>query len=211
MCSSFPKSVRDRFQAWLVNEMDTAMHRAFGQRKQKLFADHPAEIVELGPGAGANFRYYREGTKILAIEPNTKMHARLRQRAAQHQLQLEIISSGAETIPLADASQDFIVGTLVLCSVNNPSRVLSEAHRILRPAGRYVFLEHVAAKRSSCVAIEQRILRRPWRFLFAGCRVDQDTLSLVEATSFDAVAYDEFSVGLNLLPFSPHISGTAIK
>ena len=211
MCSSFPQSVRDRFQAWLVNEMDTAMHRAFGQRKRKLFADHPAEMVELGPGAGANFRYYRPDTRILAIEPNTKMHARLRQRAARYQLKLEIISQGAESLPLPDSSQDFVIGTLVLCSVKDPSRVLAEARRILRTGGRYVFLEHVAAKYFSCVAIEQRILRRPWRALFAGCRVDQDTLPLIEATSFDAVAYDEFSVGLNLLPFSPHISGTAIK
>lgn len=211
MCSSFPLSIRDRFQAWLINEMGTAMHWAYGSRKQKLFADLPAQITEIGPGAGANFRYYRTGTKIHAIEPNKAMHARLRQRAARHGLELDLVASYSEDLPLPSESQSCVVGTLVLCSVKDPSRALAEVGRVLRPGGRYVFLEHVAAKHSACVAWQQRLLRRPWRAVFGGCRVDQDTLSLIESADFESVAFEEFAIGWNLLPFSPHILGTAMK
>lgn len=211
MCNGVPSSIRDRLQAWLVNEMDSAMHCAYGSRKQSLFAQHAVELVEIGPGAGANFRYYRPGTRITAIEPNVKMHARLRQRAAKYQLQLKIVAGGAESIPVPAESAGTIVGTLVLCSVNDVSRVLSEVHRVLRPGGRYIFLEHVAAKRRSIASVEQWLLHRVWGKLFAGCRVNQDTLSLIESSPFDSLAYEEFELAANTLPFSPHIAGTAVK
>lgn len=187
------------------------MHAAYGVRKQSLFANHPDEIVEIGPGAGANFRYYRPGTHVIAIEPNPKMHARLRQRAVRHRLRVEIVAGGGESMPLENESTGAVVGTLVLCSVGDPGKVLAEAYRILRAGGPYIFLEHVAARGPSIAAMEQMILRRPWKALFAGCRIDQDALSLVEASPFDALAYEEFTLALNALPFSPHISGTAVK
>lgn len=187
------------------------MDSAYGRRKRNMFQDISEKIVEIGPGAGANFRYYAPGTRVVAIEPNVQMHARLRQRAARHGVALELVSQPAESLPLEDDSVDTIVGTLVLCSVQNPSRVLSEVRRVLRPGGRYLFIEHVSAKTRSLVAIQQQVLRRPWRFLFAGCRVDQDALALIESNAFDSVAYEEFSIGRNWLPFSPHICGAAVK
>jgi ubiquinone/menaquinone biosynthesis C-methylase UbiE len=135
----------------------------------------------------------------------------MRQRAARFKIRLNLLACGAEAIPMPDACVEFAVGTLVLCSVNDPPRVLREIHRILRDGSRYVFLEHVAAKQSAYVQWEQRLLRRPWKFLFNGCRIDQDALSLIEAVHFDTVAYEEFAVGHNLLPFSPHVAGSAIK
>jgi ubiquinone/menaquinone biosynthesis C-methylase UbiE len=44
---------------------------------------------------------------------------------------------------------DVQVSTLVLCSVDNPSQVLQEIARVLKPGGRYVFLEHVRAESAS--------------------------------------------------------------
>jgi ubiquinone/menaquinone biosynthesis C-methylase UbiE len=198
-------------QAWFINEMDSAMHAAYGERKHSLFAQLPRELVEIGPGAGANFRYYPRGTRIVAIEPNSQLHARLRQRALKYGHELELLDASAEKIPLGDESATLVVGTLVLCSVQSPSQVLHEVLRILKPGGQYLFIEHVAAAKRSIVAAEQWALRRVWPLLFAGCRVDQDALHLIEDVGFESVAYCEFPIGWNVLPFSPHIVGTAIK
>lgn len=187
------------------------MHAAYGERKHSLFAQLPRELVEIGPGAGSNFRYYPRGTRIVAIEPNPQMHARLRQRASRYGHELELLNTSAEKIPLSDKSATLVVGTLVLCSVRSPTQVLDEVFRILKPGGRYLFVEHVAAARRTLVAAEQRILRRVWPFLFAGCRVDLDALHLIENVGFDSVAYRDFQIGWSVLPFSPHIAGAAIK
>lgn len=58
-------------------------------------------------------------------------------------LELTLVKGGAESLPIADSSFDAVVSTLVLCSVADPAQVLREVHRVLRPGGRYCFIEHV--------------------------------------------------------------------
>lgn len=55
-----------------------------------------------------------------------------------------LIKAEAESMPfLPDNSIDAVVSTLVLCTVRDPAQVLAEIHRILRPDGKYCFIEHV--------------------------------------------------------------------
>ena len=56
-----------------------------------------------------------------------------------------ILDAPAERLPLADASVDTVVSTLVLCTVDDPERALREIARVLRPDGQLLFIEHVRA------------------------------------------------------------------
>jgi ubiquinone/menaquinone biosynthesis C-methylase UbiE len=60
-----------------------------------------------------------------------------------------------EALPLDDASVDAVVATLVLCTVEKPAAVLSEVARVLRPGGRFVFVEHVAASNDGLLLAQQ--------------------------------------------------------
>src|SRR5580658_6323093 len=82
--------VRGPFNAAFFTVMGGYLDWLMRSRKQRVFADLPGEIVELGAGVGANFRYLRAGTRVLAVEPNPAMHARLRARATRHQIGLEL-------------------------------------------------------------------------------------------------------------------------
>ena len=53
VCSSFGGPLRGRFHAWMLHELDAAMHHAYGRRKSAALANHPPELVEIGPGIGA--------------------------------------------------------------------------------------------------------------------------------------------------------------
>ena len=77
------------------------------------------------------------------------------------------VTGHAEDIPLADASTDIVVGTMVMCSVSNMSRVLSEIHRVLKPGGKYIFIEHVAAPENSKLLTLQKICD-PLQVVFMG-------------------------------------------
>lgn len=66
---------------------------------------------------------------------------------------VRLIQGEAESIPASDASFDVVVSTLVLCSVRDPVAVLNEVHRVLRPGGKYCFIEHVSGIYSSQVFI----------------------------------------------------------
>ena len=181
------------------------------QRKAKVFADLPRSVVELGSGVGANLRYLPTGAHLTAIEPNPYMHARLRRAARRAGVDLELRSVVGERIDLPDASVEAVISSLVLCTVNDPAAVLAEIRRILRPGGRFSFAEHVAAHPHTLTRWSQRILRRPWAWVFEGCSCERDLASLIAAAGFTSVDIDSYRIHSPFVPFNTHIAGTAIN
>jgi SAM-dependent methyltransferase len=203
--------IRARFNAWLLDRMDVALESLYGARRRALFADLPHSVVEIGPGAGANFRYYRAGTHLIAIEPNPWLHARLRERAHRYGLVLDIHGLAGEQLDLPAASTDAVVCTLVLCSADQPARVVDEVKRVLRPGGRFLFVEHVAAPAGSSLRRFQRIVEPPWRWLFEGCCTTRETWRLLENAGFSGLELEHFRVKTSFIHVAPHIAGIAIR
>lgn len=184
--------IRGRLNAWLLSKAERLMHKQYGRVKSRLLADVPATVVELGSGAGANLRYLPRGTRLIAIEPNPYMHDVLRRRAAEHGIELDLRGLVGEALDLPDASADFVFSSLVFCTVGNPAQVLSEVKRVLRPQGRFVCVEHVAAPAGSGIEAAQRLLRRPWKWLFEGCDLCRDTGSTLREAGFASTTIEPF-------------------
>jgi ubiquinone/menaquinone biosynthesis C-methylase UbiE len=177
-----------RVNAWFFDTFDSLIDRRLRAAKVELFRDMPATVVEIGAGTGANLRYYAPETTVIAIEPSAGMHARLLQRAEQHGIDVRIENSSAEWLPFPDSSVDTVVSTLVLCSVDDPRGAIAEIHRVLRPGGRFLFLEHVIAPRRGLLRGSQRIARRPWSWIFDGCDTCRDTEAAICSLSWNRVA-----------------------
>ena len=202
--------LRGRFNAWFFRVMDETMHRLLGDRKQRLFARLPSSVVELGPGTGANFRYYRPSTQVIGIEPNPYMHDTLREHAKRRGMELELVAASAHDTGLADQSVDAVVCTLVLCTVEDPEAVVAEVRRILRPGGRFIFVEHVAAAPGTPLAGLQKMVRHPWCWCFEGCQVTRDTQEVIESANFRSTEIEQYRLRSIFLPFNPQIAGVAI-
>jgi SAM-dependent methyltransferase len=86
---------------------------------------------------------------------------------------------------------------------------LAEIHRILKPGGRLLFIEHVAAPDGSWLQWLQTGIKPLWRPLGDGCRPDRHTEAAIEAAGFSEVQYERFDVGLPVV--SPHVIGVAQK
>jgi len=205
------QKLRSRFEAWLLDASAESNHAAQGKRKTAEIGSMSGTVVELGPGTGVNMRYYAPGVHVIAIEPNPVMHDRLRRHAAEHDVDIEIRALQGESINVADGEADGVVGTLLLCGVEDPAMVINEAHRVLKPGGRYFFTEHVRAPDSTWTRRIQRVLRHPHGWLFNGCRTDQDTAALLRDGPFETVEIDEHDRGIGGLYVRHGLIGTAVK
>lgn len=201
----------ERLSAWLLALADPLMERTYGARKRRLFKDHPELIVEIGPGSGVNFRYYRPGTKVIAFEPNMAQHERLRRKAALAGIELDVRGGKAESLNLDDESIPMVVSTLVLCSVKDEVRVVDEICRVLERGGRFVFIEHVAAPEGSALRRWQSRLRRPWSAVFGGCTLDRESAGVIRGAGLLDRQLEEFRLSPKWLPVSPHVMGVAVK
>jgi ubiquinone/menaquinone biosynthesis C-methylase UbiE len=201
---------RGRFNSAFFWVMGGYINWHMHKRKSTAFADLPPTVVELGAGVGANMRYLPVDTRLIAIEPNPYMHTRLRRAAGSRGIDLEIRSVVAEQIDLPDASADAVISSLVLCSVRDPDAVLAEIRRVLRPGGRFSFAEHVAAEPGTPTRWTQRVLRRPWAWVFEGCSCERDLASVIQSAGFSSVDLSHYRIRTPFLPFNTHIAGTAI-
>jgi ubiquinone/menaquinone biosynthesis C-methylase UbiE len=201
-----------RFFAWSWNRSDETFHKRYGARKEALFAQLEGAVLEIGAGAGANFQYYPPGIKLLVVEPNPHMHGYLREKAKARGIVMEILDGGGEGIPLDDNCVDVAISILVLCSVTDPSGVLKEIHRVLKPGGRFIFLEHVAAPRGTMVRRGQAVFRPISVYIGDGCHPDRETWADIEAAGFSSLECEHYKLDSGIMRYvAPHIAGTATK
>lgn len=198
-----------RVFAWLMAHGATEYERTVGERKQALFANICGDVLEIGPGTGPNLPYYPKNINWIGIEPNPYMHAYLKQEADRLGLNIELHSGTAEQLDVADNSMDAVVSTLVLCSVPNLSTTLQEILRILKPGGRFLFIEHVAAPRNTWLRQLQSGIKPIWQVIGDGCNPDRETWIALENAGFESVNYQHFQVSVPIV--SPHIVGVATK
>jgi SAM-dependent methyltransferase len=207
----FDNPVRGRFNAWFFAALDGYMHRKLGDIKARLLADAPPVVVELGPGAGANLRYLPAGTRLVAIEPNRRMHDGLRRRAEEFRIELDLREDAGEALELPPASVDFVFTSFVLCSASRPDAVVGEVRRVLRPGGRFACIEHVVAPEGSGVRVLQRVVERPWRWVFEGCELCRDTGSILRKAGFARVDLQPMVVPTLFAPIRYQIAARCVK
>lgn len=152
-------------------------------RRRRLVAEARGEVVEVGGGTGRNLPYYRDVDRVVVLEPDRSMRARLLERLDAAAVPVEVHESGIEDTTLPDGFADTVVSSLVLCSVESPAVALAEIKRLLKAGGRLLFLEHVAVP--GLRGRVQSAMTPLWsRTAGAGCHLDRPTLDSIRSAGF---------------------------
>ncbi|ASU81653.1 SAM-dependent methyltransferase [Nocardiopsis gilva YIM 90087] len=99
--------------------------------------------LEVAVGTGRNLPLYPPGTELSGIDLSAEMLAIARRRARDLGIDADLREGDAQRLPYADASFDTVVCTLSLCSVPDMEAVIAEMHRVVRPGGSLLLLDHV--------------------------------------------------------------------
>lgn len=186
--------------------------RGGAERRRQLLHGLSGRVVEVGAGSGVSFAHYPSSvSELIAIEPEPALRERARLAAGDAPVPVHVLDGVAERLPLPDASMDAAVFAGVLCSVDDPGRVLQEARRVLRPGGELRFYEHVVARNARLRGLQRLLDATFWPRLFGGCRTTRDTDRTLAACGFTIEERERFSFRPTLLatPVAPRILGRA--
>lgn len=181
--------------------------------RQTLLQQAQGQVLELGCGTGNNLQYYPAHIlSLILVEPNLHMHATLKQNLSTLSFnQVEIRQDQAESITIPDKSIDTIVCTLVLCSVKKVDQALAEMHRILKPQGKLIFIEHVAAITNPQRHLWQKRLSWLWKLVSDGCHVTRQTEEAIQQAGFKIIEIERQSMRGVPPIVRPSIRGIAIR
>jgi len=180
------KQIRSYF---IAKSYDRAMcateKRCLRQWRCELLQYATGEVLEIGAGTGINIPHYPTTvTRLILSEPDPQMRLKLEKRLAQHgNQQIDIMEWGADNIETDDHSFDTVVSTLVLCSVPDQAIALAELHRLLRPGGKLIFLEHVLSDHPPTQQWQHR-LEPVWSLCAGDCKLTRDTATAIETAGF---------------------------
>jgi ubiquinone/menaquinone biosynthesis C-methylase UbiE len=157
-----------------------AERKGLSAMRKDLLSQCAGNVLEIGAGTGLNVPHYDAGlARLVLTEPDFHMAAKLRAAVSRSRIKAEVVEAPAESLPFPDASFDAVVSTLVLCTVPSPDAAIREVRRVLKPGGRFLFIEHVRSD-STRLARWQDRLRRLWSLFACGCQCNRNTLETIQ-------------------------------
>lgn len=165
--------------------IDYAMRRKPLLRlRESLVAGARGQVLEIGIGSGLNLPFYRRDLEgLCGVDPSPELLAMARTQAAWVHFPVSLAEGRAEELPLEDRAVDSVVMTWTLCSVADPAQALAEIHRVLRPGGCLIFIEHGQAPEASVRGWQDQ-LTPLWRRVAGGCHLNRPIDRLIEAAGF---------------------------
>jgi ubiquinone/menaquinone biosynthesis C-methylase UbiE len=210
-----------RFLAWgmakateadeqTIQLRDCSDYATMADLKRSLLGHLEGKVLEIGPGAGTNLAYFHSDIHWIGVEPNLFTHPYIRQEAERHGLNdIELYGQQAEQLPVEDGTLDAVVSTYVLCSVADIDTTLQDIQRVLKPDGKFVFMEHVAATDGTFTRTIQDGITPIWKTVLDHCHPNRETWLNLGKAGFATVDYQTFRLSIPVV--SPHIAGVATR
>lgn len=169
----------------------TMSGESFARYRRQLLADTHGQVLEIGFGTGLNLAYYPESVaKLTIVDPNPGMGELAARRVQESNLPVEKRILSGEALPMEDASFDCVVSTWTLCSIAEIHSALEEIYRVLKPGGKFFFIEHGRSPELGVQKWQDRLT--PFQKVIAdGCHLNRPIQALVEQ-HFSQVSVEQF-------------------
>ena len=172
-------------------------------QRDKLVPYAKGIVLDIGIGSGLNIPFYNKSNinHLYGLDPSPELLETAMKVAKTHELEIEFLECGAESIPLPDDSIDTIVITYTMCTIPDISLSNAEMLRVLKPNGKLLFCEHGLAP-DERVAKWQKIINPVWNRIGGGCNLNRDIPKLIESSGLKISEIEEM-----YLPNTPKFAG----
>lgn len=184
------KGLRERLEL----RIQDLMMRFMDELRPQTVEAAAGKVLEVGFGTGRNLPYYDTGiVELTGLDPLDTAGVRaVEERIARASFPVERVGlASGDRLPFEDERFDSIVTTWTLCSIPDPNRSLVEMRRVLKPGGRFLFIEHGRSPRPGVERWQDR-LNPLWRRLMNGCNINRRIDRLVEDAGFSLVSLERF-------------------
>ena len=201
----------------LMNDfMSLGVHRSW--KKTLLNMMNPSKnqkLIDVACGTGDIGKLYLDNTDkenfITCVDPNEGMIAKGKEKLKKYN-NINWVISSAENLPLKENSFDFYTISFGLRNTKDLDKSLSEAHRVLKPGGRFFCLEFskiqnenldfVYKQYSKIIPLIGKFIvgqKEPYEYLIESIEkfVNQDELiDLMKKNRFEKCSYRNLSGGI---------------
>ena len=201
----------------LMNDfMSLGVHRSW--KKTLLNMMNPSKnqkLIDVACGTGDIGKLYLDNTDkenfITCVDPNEGMIAKGKEKLKKYN-NINWVISSAENLPLKENSYDFYTISFGLRNTKDLDKSLSEAHRVLKPGGRFFCLEfskiqnenldYVYKQYSKIIPLIGKFIvgqKEPYEYLIESIEkfLNQDELiDLMKKNRFEKCSYRNLSGGI---------------
>ena len=159
--------------------------------RKELIPRASKKVLEIGSGTGVNLRYYKfEEIDELTLSDYV-IGKHLKGLHKDDKDKFHLVELDVQTLPFEDNSFDYVVHSLVFCTVPDVDKGISEIKRVLKGNGELIFIEHVLP--------EKKLLKKlftfatpAWKKIGSGCHLNRDYISSLEKNNFNILFNKKF-------------------
>jgi ubiquinone/menaquinone biosynthesis C-methylase UbiE len=179
--------------------------------RARVCSELAGDVVEVGFGTGLNARYYPETVRrIAAVEPSTLCMRIAEPRIAATSAKVELAGLTGEKLDLPSEEFDAALSTWTLCTIPDVDAAVREIRRVLKPGGKFHFVEHGQAPDAEVARWQARI-EPPWKHIAGGCHVTRRISELVERAGFQIDGMQTYYISGEPKIFGYTFEGVATK
>ena len=152
--------------------------------RQRLCAGVEGDVLEIGFGSGHNLGFLPAGVRELsAVEPSERARRYAAKRVESSAVPVVYVGLDGQALDLPDDRYDHVISTFTLCTIPDALAALCEVRRVLKPGGKFHFVEHGRSPIPKVARFQKRwdpIQRR----IAGGCTVSRPIAALIEQAGF---------------------------
>lgn len=202
--------MKDFYKKYILPRMLNSDMQAKDITKERpgVVEEAAGEVLEIGFGSGLNLPFYKNVKKLYALEPSFESYDLARVRMIGLKFPVEYLQASAEKIPLPDNSVDTVISTWNFCSISEPMKAFNEIKRVLKPGGKYSFIDHGKSPRPLYFLLQNLVT--PVSKNFTGnCHLNRDIENLIKTSSLQIIKLENHYKKWH--PLSHTYKGVAVK